>query len=75
MYHDFLGPRGLQGTHMNTLNPKNLKSITFTVREGFFTLLAILAHSAAAKAWSLPRFRVSIAFGTFELFLAGLGKI
>ena len=45
MYHDFLGPRGLQGTHMDTLKPKNSKSITFTVRGGFFTFWAILAHS------------------------------
>ena len=25
MYHDFLGPRRLQGTHMNTLKPKKFK--------------------------------------------------
>ena len=40
-----LGPRGLQGTHMGTLKPKNSKSITFTVRGGFFTFWASLAHS------------------------------
>jgi hypothetical protein len=45
MYHAFLGPRGLQGTHMDTLKSKNSKSITFTVRGGFFTFWAILAHS------------------------------
>ena len=49
MYHDFLGPRGLQGTHMDTLKPKNSKLITFTVREGFFTFWAILAHSASLR--------------------------
>ena len=48
MYHDFLGPSGLQETQMDTLKPKNSKSITFTVRGGFFTLWAILANSAAA---------------------------
>ena len=53
MYHDFLGPRGLQGTHMDSLKPKNSKSITFTVREGFFTFWAILAHSAAEAFWQL----------------------
>ena len=37
MYHDFLGPRGLQGTHMDT--KEKSKSITFTVRGGFFTIL------------------------------------
>ena len=47
MYHDFFGPRRLQGTHMGTLKPKNLKSITFTLRGSFFTFLAILAHSAS----------------------------
>ena len=36
---------GIQGTHMDTLKPKNSKLITFTVREGFFTFWAILAHS------------------------------
>ena len=54
MYHDFLGPRGLQGTHMDTLKPKNSKSITFTVRGGFFTFWAILAHSAAPCPASCP---------------------
>ena len=44
MYQDFLGPRGLQGTHMDT--KEKSKSITFTVRGGFFTLLAILAYCA-----------------------------
>jgi hypothetical protein len=34
-----------QGTHMDTLKPKNSKLITFTVRGGFFTFWAILAHS------------------------------
>ena len=47
MYYDFLGPRGLQGTHMDTLKTKNSKSITFTVRGGFFTFWTILAHSVA----------------------------
>ena len=46
MYHDFWGPKGLQGTHMDTLKPKNSKSITFTEKGGFFTFWAILAHSA-----------------------------
>ena len=45
MYHDFLGPRGLQGTHMDT--KEKSKSITFTVRGGFFTFWAILAQSGA----------------------------
>ena len=49
-YHDFLGPRGLQGIHMDALKPKNSKSITFTVRGGFFTFWAILAHSAPRRA-------------------------
>jgi hypothetical protein len=47
MYRVFLGPRGLQQTHMDTLTPKKSKSITFTVRGGFFTFWAILAHSVA----------------------------
>ena len=46
MYYNFLGPKGLQGTHMDILKPKKSKSMTFTVREGFFTFWAILAHSA-----------------------------
>jgi hypothetical protein len=46
MYHDFLGPRVLQGTHMDTLKPNNSKSILFTVTGGFFTFWAILAYSA-----------------------------
>ena len=54
MYHDFLGPRGLQGTHMDTLKPKNSKSITFTVRGGFFTFWAILAHHTDLK-WQIWR--------------------
>ena len=57
MYHDFLGPKGLQGTHMDTLKPKNSKSITFTVREGFFTYWAILAHSAS---WRTELFELDL---------------
>ena len=60
MYHDFLGPRGLQETHMDTLKPKNSKSIIFTVKEGFFTFWAILAHSAASGV-SQPRVQQSAA--------------
>ena len=39
--------KGLQGTHMDTLKPKSSKSITYAVKESFFTFWAILAHSAA----------------------------
>ena len=46
MYRYFLGPRELQGTHKNTLKPKKSKLVTFTLRGGFFTFWAILAHSA-----------------------------
>ena len=42
---------GLQGTQMDTLKPKNSKLTTFTVRGGFFTFLAILAHSAALRLY------------------------
>ena len=46
MYHDFLGPGGLQETHIGYIKAKKKsKSITFTVRGGFFTFWAILAHS------------------------------
>ena len=53
MYHDFLGPRGLQGTHMDTLKPKEIKSMTFTLRGGFFTFWAIVAH--CVPRWALQR--------------------
>ena len=50
----FLGPRGLQGTHTDTLRPKNSQSITYTVKRGFFTFWAILAHSAAFRLfWAI----------------------
>ena len=39
---------------MNTLKPKNSKSITFTVIGFFFTIWAILAHSAAAAYTETP---------------------
>ena len=46
MYHDFLGPRGLQGTHMDTSKPKKFKNDNIHYeRGGFFTFFAILAHS------------------------------
>ena len=69
MYHDFLGPRGLQGTHMDTLKPKNSKLITFTVRGGFFTFWAILAHSMAGlESWksSIGHQYKSIYFSFFQ---------
>ena len=53
MYHDFLGPQGLQGTHMDTLKPKNSKSMTFTVGESFFTFWAILANGGTPSVWFL----------------------
>ena len=56
MYHNFLGLRGLQGTHMNTLKPKNSKLIQFTVRGDFFTFWDILAHSVPCHGTpSTPR--------------------
>ena len=51
MYRDFLRPRELQGTHMDTLKPKNSKSKKCSVWEDFFTFWAILAHSGA---WCTP---------------------
>ena len=59
MYHDFLGPRRLQGTHMDALKPRNSKSITFTVRGGFFTFWAILAHSASGGGSSCPAIKIT----------------
>ena len=46
LYHDFFGPRWLQGTHMDILKPKKSKPIIFTVRGGFFTFWVNLAHGA-----------------------------
>ena len=54
MHYDFWEPRGLLGTHMDTLKPKNSKSIKFTERGGFFTFWAILAHSVALLPLSFP---------------------
>ena len=50
MYHNFLGPSGLQGTHMDTLKPKKFKIDNIHCQRGFFTFWAILAHSVAPPA-------------------------
>ena len=52
MHDDFLEPRGPQGTHINTLKPKYPKSITFTLRGGFFRFWEIMAHGVA---WRMRR--------------------
>ena len=62
MYHDFLGPRGLQGTQMDTLKPKKSKSTTFTVRGGFFTFWAILAYCEAPQTGDCTRTNARPAF-------------
>ena len=76
MYHDFLGPKGLQGTHMGTLKPKNSKLITFTVRGGFFTFWAILAHSASPPILpTLPIHHLRSWSKTFYVFKSALCDI
>ena len=39
MYHDFLGPRGLQRTHMDTLKPKIFKIDNIHCERGFLYIL------------------------------------
>ena len=53
MHCDFLGSVGLQETHMDTLKPFDAKSVTLTMRGGFFTKFAALAHGAALRNPSL----------------------
>ena len=38
MHHDFLGSEGLQGTHMDALNPFNSKLMTLTPKGRFVNL-------------------------------------
>ena len=49
MHCDFLGSDGLQETHMDALKPFNSKYVTLTMRGGFFTKFAAMAHGAAAR--------------------------
>ena len=67
-----LGRKGLQGIHIDTLKPKNSKSITFTVRGGFFTFWASLAHSVAPV---LVGEYLMISCGPFSTTLSEDGKI
>ena len=53
MYQDFLGPRGLHGTHMDTSKSKNSKLLIFTVRGGFFTFWAIHIWARSMKTQGL----------------------
>ena len=46
MHHNFLGSEGLQGTHIDALNPFSSKLMTLTPRGGLWTFSAILAHCA-----------------------------
>ena len=43
VHHNFLGSEGLQGTHIDALNPFSLKLMTLTLRGGLWTFLANLA--------------------------------
>jgi len=49
MYCDFLGSDGLQETHMSALKPFIFKYTTLTMRGGFFTKFATLAHGAPGE--------------------------
>ena len=46
MHCDFLGSDGLQETHMDALKPSNSKLVILTMKGGFFTKFAALAHGA-----------------------------
>ena len=48
-----------QGDSKGALTPKNSKSIKFTMRGGFFTFWAILAHNVTAQKYL--RFEILIA--------------
>ena len=50
MHCDFLGPDGLQETHMDAFKPFNSKLVTLTMRGGFFTKFSALAHGVAPPA-------------------------
>ena len=49
MHCDFLGSDGLQETHMDALKTFNSKKVTLTMRGGFFTKIAALAHGVACS--------------------------
>ena len=40
VHHNFLGSEGLQGTHIDALNPFSSKLMTLTLRGGLWTFLA-----------------------------------
>ena len=61
MHCDFLGSFGLQETHMDALKPFNSKSVTLTMRGGFFTKFAALAHGGAC-APSVPLVPPSLSY-------------
>ena len=46
MYYNYLVSEGLQGTHMNALNPFNSKLMTLPPKGGLWTFSAILALCA-----------------------------
>ena len=55
---------------MDTLKPKKSKLITITVRGGFFTFWAILAHSEAPRV--TEEFKARLLYpGFFNFVLAG----
>ena len=59
MHCDFLGSDGLQETHMDAFKPFNSKLVTLTMRGGFFTKFAALAHGVAAAAGGVGHSNVS----------------
>ena len=49
VHHDFLGSEGLQGTHIDALNPFSSKLMTLALRGGLWTFLRNLALCAAVR--------------------------
>ena len=49
VHHNFLGSEGLQGTHIDALNPFSSKLMPLTLRGGLWTFLANLALCGARR--------------------------
>jgi hypothetical protein len=55
MHCDFLGSDRLQETHMDALKLFNSKKVKLTMRGGFFTKFATLAHGVAPQVRNLKK--------------------
>ena len=75
VHHNFLGSEGLQGTHIDALNPFSSKLMALTLRGGLWTFLANLALCVARATKRRSRPYITKEWKLQETFFVIMGRI